>query len=98
MGLYFFFCGGGGGGGGGIFGGVCYWKEFCVSKWVWFVNKNSNSPWAFIREGLLSEGYLHLRFGGLIFGRAYFFFGGGVIFGILRYTRSFKMKVIAVDV
>ena len=26
---------------------------------------------AHIREGLLSEGYLHLRFGGLIFGGAY---------------------------
>ena len=41
-----------------------------------------------IREGLLSEGYLRLRFGGLIFGRAYYFFGGGgwgrLIIGILR--------------
>ena len=36
---------------------------------------STNSPWAYIREGLLSEGYLRLRFGGLIFGRAYF--GGG---------------------
>ena len=36
---------------------------------------NSNSPWAFIREGLLSEGYLRLRFGGLIFGRAYIWEG-----------------------
>ena len=27
---------------------------------------------AYIWEGLLSEGYLCLRFGGLIFGRAYF--------------------------
>ena len=34
-----------------------------------------NSPWAYIREGLLSEGYLRLRFGGLIFGRAYFWGG-----------------------
>ena len=58
-----------------IFGEACYRKEFCVSKWVWFVNKNSNSPWAYIREGLLSEGYLCLRFGGLIFGRAYFWEG-----------------------
>ena len=24
-----------------IFGGACYRKEFCVSKWVWLVNKNS---------------------------------------------------------
>ena len=36
---------------------------------------SSNSPWAYIREGLLSEGYLRLRFGGLIFGRAYFWEG-----------------------
>ena len=33
---------------------------------------NYNSPWAYIQEGLLSEGYLRLRFGGLIFGRAYY--------------------------
>ena len=38
---------------------------------------SSNSPWAYIQEGLSSEGYLRLRFGGLIFGRAYFFFFGG---------------------
>ena len=24
-----------------IFRGPCYWKEFCISKWVWLVNKNS---------------------------------------------------------
>ena len=52
---------------------------------------NSNSPWAYIREGLLSEGYLRLRFGGLIFGRAIFFFcggggGGGLTIGILQYV------------
>ena len=33
---------------------------------------SSNSPWAYVREGLLSEGYLRLRFGELIFGRAYY--------------------------
>ena len=38
---------------------------------------STNSPWAYIREGLLSEGFVHLRFGGLIFRRAYFFFSGG---------------------
>ena len=35
---------------------------------------DSNSPWAYIREGLLSEGYLRPRLagaGGLTFGRAY---------------------------
>ena len=37
----------------------------------------TNSPWAYNREGLSSEGYLHLRFRGLIFGRAYF--GGGLL-------------------
>ena len=83
-----------------IFGGAYYWKEFCILKWVGLDNKNSlkhyenslkqlktastNSPWAYIRKGLLSEGFLRLRFGGLIFGRAYFF-GGGLIIGILRY-------------
>ena len=36
---------------------------------------STNSPWAYIREGLLLEGFLRLRFGGLIFGRAYFWGG-----------------------
>ena len=69
-------------------GGAYYWREFCVSKCVGLDNKNglnhednsqkqlktadSNSPCAYIREGLLSEGYLRLRFGGLICWRAYF--------------------------
>ena len=45
-----------------------------------------NSPWAYIREGLL----LHLRFGGLIFGRAFFGGGGGggLVIEILRYDVS----------
>ena len=64
-----------------IFGGAYYWKEFCVSKWVELDNKTAStiSPWAYIWEGLLSEGFLRLRFGGLIFGRAYFFFSGGAV-------------------
>ena len=46
---------------------------------------STNSPWAYIREGLLSEGFVRLRFGGLILGRAYFGGeGGGLIIGILR--------------
>ena len=56
-----------------IFGGACYRKEFCIST-------DANSRWAYIRERLLSEGYLRLRFEGLIFGRAYYYFfflGGG---------------------
>ena len=35
-----------------------------------------NSPWAYILEGLLSEGFLRLRLEGLIFGA-----GGGAYFG-----------------
>ena len=42
---------------------------------------NTNSPWAYIREGLLSEGFVSLRFGGLVFRSAYIW---GVIIGILR--------------
>ena len=70
-----------------IFGGACYRKEFCISKWVWFVNKNSNSnsPWAYIREGLLSEGFLRLRFGG---GGL---FSGGFILGGGAYYRNFMV-------
>ena len=41
---------------------------------------STNSPWADIREGLLSEGYVRLRFGGLIFGRTYFGGGGGAYY------------------
>ena len=36
---------------------------------------STNSPWAYIRKGLLSEGFVRLRFGGLIFRRAYFWGG-----------------------
>ena len=56
-----------------ICGGAYYWRGFCVLKWVGLDNKNS--PWAYIREGLLSEGYLRLRFRGLII--IVFFLGGG---------------------
>ena len=58
-----------------IFGGAYYWKEFCVSKWVALDTKaaSTKSPLTYIWEGLLSEGYLRLRFGGLIFARAYLF-------------------------
>ena len=45
---------------------------------------STNSPWAYIREGLLSEGYLRLRFGGLLSGGLSFGWGGGLIIGILR--------------
>ena len=57
-------------------------------KWIGLDNKKSvkhyedslkqlkttitNRPWAYIREGLLSQGFVRLRFGGLVFGRAYY--------------------------
>ena len=68
-----------------------YWREFCVSKRFGRDNKNSlkhkdnrlqqfktanhNSSWAYIHEGLLSEGFLRLRLGWLIFGTAFFWRG-----------------------
>ena len=86
-----------------IFGGAYFRKEFCVSKWVWLVNKssqkhsdnslNSSKQLTVKVHGLIfgrayTEGFLRLRFGGLIFGRAYFGGGGGLIIGILRYHIS----------
>ena len=38
---------------------------------------STNSPWAYIREGLLSEEYLRLRLGGLFIYLFFFFWGGG---------------------
>ena len=82
----------GGGGGEDYFGGAYYWKEFCVSKWVGLDNKNSLKHYENSLMGLYSGGgliirrILRLRFGGLIFGRAYF--SGGVIIGILRYVKE----------
>ena len=52
---------------------------------------STNSPWAYIWEGLLSEGFVRLIFGGLIFRRAYFW---GVIIGILRYLLTASSTVI----
>ena len=63
------------------FGGAHYWRNFAFQNGLDNKNglkhednspkqlqtANPNSPWAYMREGLLSEGYL-----GLIFGRAYF--------------------------
>ena len=57
-----------------------------------------NSPWAYIREELLSGGYLCLRFGGLIFGRAFFLGGGwgvgGLIIRILRYLTQAAVPIM----
>ena len=78
-------------------------KNFAFQKWVGFNHKNSlkpyensqkqpktasnNSPRAYIRKSLLSQGFLLFRYGGLIFGRAFFLGGGGggLIIGILPY-------------
>ena len=52
-----------------IFRGACHWKEFCVSKWVGFGNKNSLKHY----ENSLKQ--LALTVHGLIqciFGRAYY--------------------------
>ena len=45
---------------------------------------STNNPWAYVREGLLSEGFVRLRFGGLKLERA-FLGGRGLIIGILWY-------------
>ena len=72
-----------------IFAGAYYWKAFCISKWVGIDNKtaSTNSPWAYIWEGLLSEGFLRLRFGGPISR------GGGLLsefYGILNRIKRNK--------
>ena len=42
---------------------------------------NTNSPWAYIWEGVLSEGYLQLRFGGgAYFWGVFFLVGGGAYY------------------
>ena len=72
-----------------IFGGAYYWREFGLGLTIKVAS--TNSPWAYLREGLLSEGFVRLRFGGLIFCGAYFFWGGGegeAIAEILRYINS----------
>ena len=51
------------------FRGAYYWKEFWVSKWVKLDNKtaSTNIPWAYIWEGLLSEGFLRPEIWGAYF-------------------------------
>ena len=74
------------------------------SKWVGLDYKNSlkhyenslkqvktattNSPWAYIWEGLFSEGFLRLRFGGGAYFREGLFFRGGA------YNRNFTAHYI----
>ena len=90
-----------------IFGAAYYWKAFYVSEWVGLDNKNSlkhygnslkqiktasiNSPWAYIRKGALSEGFLRLRFeGGAFLGGG----GRGVIARILRVFGNKEVKIL----
>ena len=48
---------------------------------------STDSSWVYIGEGLSSEGYLSLGFGGLFSGGLIFRGGGGgLIIGILRYN------------
>ena len=65
-----------------IFGGAYYRNEFRASKLVGFDDKNI--LWAYIREGLLSGGYLRLRFGGTYMRERFLF--RVLIIGILRYA------------
>ena len=62
-----------------IFGGVYYWRNFAFQNGLGLTIKTANSngpcPMGFKCLGrifILSEGYLRLRFGGLIFRRAYY--------------------------
>ena len=75
-----------------IFGGAYYWRKFCVSEGL--DNNNSltdyekrlkqlktvstNTPWAYIWVGVLSEGHLRLRYLRLRFRciRTFFFESG----------------------
>ena len=69
--------------------GLIIGRNFAFQNWLGLTIKTAatNSPWAYIREGLLTEGFLRLRFGGLIFGRAYFFGGA--------YYRNFTVRTNA---
>ena len=68
--------------------GLLIRRNFAFQNGVWLVNTNSlkqlktansNSPWAYIWKGLLSEGFLCLRFRGLILGGGFFWWGGGLL-------------------
>ena len=84
--------------------GLIIGGNFAFQNWLGLMIKrpqkqlqiaSTNSPWAYIQEGLLLEGFLHLRFGGLIFGRAFFFRGGGGGVGLLLEFYGSFLKPIA---
>ena len=66
------------------FRGSLFSEGLIIGRNFAFQTASTNNPWAYIWEGLLSEGFLRLRFGGLIFGRAYFWRGlfSDFLFGI----------------
>ena len=68
--------------------GLIFGENFAFQNGLGLTIKTakSSSPWAYIREGLLSEGFLRLRFGGALI------FSGGLIIGILRF-RFLEMRV-----
>ena len=79
-----------------IFLGAYYWKEFCVSKWVGLVNKNSLKHYKNSINQLALKVYVYIYLGGLIIGRIFasaiwrglFFFRGEG--GILWYIAIMK--------
>ena len=85
----------------GFFFGGAYFRRglllegICFLKWVGLDNKtaSTNSPWAYVWDGLLSEGFLRLGLfsGGLIYLFIYFIiflWGGG---GGGAYYRNFTV-------
>ena len=52
--------------------GGAYFRRGLLLVGLTIETVNSNSAWVYIMKGLLSEGFLRLRFGGLIFGRVYY--------------------------
>ena len=72
-------------------------SKFTVFALFYFVfegNFPSTSPWgAYIWRGDLTEGFLHYRIGGLIFGGAYTWRGlymNGLVFGIYIYEYVYE--------
>ena len=63
-------------------------RNFAFQNWLGLTIKTAtnNSPWAYFREGLLSEGFLRLRFAGL--------FSGGLIFGEAYYRNFTVVKFV----
>ena len=84
-----------------IFGEAFYWNEFCVSKWVGVTIKTAttNSPWAYIREGLsfgricASDLGAYLREGLFLGGLLTEFYSIYSIPHLVEHTTVFLLKV-----